>query len=145
MEEEAREPPCEVGQETFGHRTDLSLDVVGQVLVMMFLSDRAIRHAHADKAGKLTLLRRARMRSCTDRPSYLRYLPRFSMNHLSNRAFQSLPTTLNASLSSSISIGSRGSRHIISKRSDASWRKLRRLPGSQKYGCNRHVGVSGLA
>lgn len=66
------------------------------------------------------------------------------MKILSSLECQSFPTTLDALVSRSMSSGSRGSRHMISKRSDASVRNARRRPGVQKNGCVKHVVVSGL-
>lgn len=91
-----------------------------------------------------TLFLRARMRSWTLLPSYLRYLPKLSMKILSSRVCQSFPTTEEALCSKASRLASLGSRHIISKRSEASCRKLSRRPASQKKGCKRTVVVSGL-
>ena len=138
-----REAPCKVCKEAFWHRTQQSFDVVGEVLVMVFLDVYEQEVTHFDQR-QLTLFRNARSKSWTDLPSYFLNLPRFSMNNRSNRECQSFPTTWDAPVSSVIKFTSRGSRHIISKRSEASCRKVNRFPGSQKYGWSKHEVVSGL-
>lgn len=137
------EAPREVSKEAFRHRPEQPFDVVGKVLVMVFLES-----CEHEKMGvqqrKPTLFRNARSRSCTDLPSYFLNLPRFSMNNLSSRDCQSFPTTWDAPVSSVIRLTSRGSLHMISKRSEASCRNVNRFPGSQKYGWSKHEVVSGL-
>lgn len=93
---------------------------------------------------RLTLFLKALSKSCTLLPSYLRNLPKFSLKTLSSLACQSFPTIANAPVSSTTRLWSRGSRHMISNRSDASWRKFSRRAGSQKKGCTRQDVVSGL-
>jgi hypothetical protein len=92
----------------------------------------------------LTLFRRARSRSRTLLPLYLRNLPRLSVKTLSSRLYQSCPITPTASSSSDTSKLSGGSSSMISKRSEASQRKARRLAGVQKKGCCKHSEVVGL-
>jgi hypothetical protein len=105
-----------------------------------------ILSTNASKTGQTihTLFLNALIKSCIDLPSYFRYLPKFSINTLSNRECQSFPTTPYAPFSSSIRSGSRGSRHMISNRSDASCKNARRRAGVQKKGWSKHAVVSGL-
>ena len=149
VEEEARVTACKVRQVSFWHGADVASDVFRQVLVVMFLRRKQTACQTQDSpcrqySGTRTLFRSARRRSCTDRPSYFLNFPRFSTKILSSRETQSVPTTLMALSSSKTRLGSRGSRHMISKRSEASCKNPSRRPGSQKYGCMRHVFVSGL-
>lgn len=132
VEEEARVTACEVRQVSFRHGSYVASNVFWQVLVVVFLPQRSCQKTPMRCAATLTLFRRARRRSCTERPSYFLNLPRFSTKILSSREGQSEPTTLIALCSSKTRCGSRGSRHMISKRSEASCKNPRRRPGSQK-------------
>lgn len=121
-----------------------------QILIMMFLClQKKNTHPLAlgqwnQKARGQTLFRIALNISLTLPPLYFLYLPKLPVNVLSNREYQSLPTTLCAPCSRSTSVGSAGSVCMISNRSEASHRKPRRLAAGQKMGWVRHSDVDGL-
>ena len=98
----------------------------------------------ANSTLTLTLFRIALSKSLTLPPLYFRYLPRLLMNTLSSLMYQSLPTTVSASVSSMTNVASGGSSSITSNRSEASHKNDNLLAGVQKKGCVRHSGVSGL-
>jgi hypothetical protein len=146
VEEQPREPFCEVRQETFRHRTQMPLQIFRHILVVVFLHAyvRNLFLNHPPRKEGPTLFLSALNKSCTLLPSYFLNFPRFSINTLSNLACQSFPTIPCAPFSSIRRYGSFGSLHMISNLSDASCKKFRRRPGFQKNGCSRHVVVSGL-
>lgn len=147
MKEEVWIPLREVGEIPFWHRSQCPFYILRKVLVMVLLRKWTGRQQWTEgmyENAIRTLFRRALSKSWTDFPSYFLNLPRFSMNTLSRREYQSLPTTVTDPFSSSTSLGSLGSRHMISNLSDASCKKLSRRPGSQKNGCNKIFAVSGL-
>ena len=122
VKEESGEATGEVGKEAFRHRSKQPLDIVREVLIVVFLQRHPTSALSAQQIKQRTLLRKARRRSWTDFPSYFRNLPRLSMKSLSSRECQSAPTTSHAPNSSVMRFGSLGSRHMISNRSEASWR-----------------------
>src|SRR5882762_9212319 len=75
---------------------------------------------------------------------FIENLGKFRKNTLSRRECQSCPTIFTAPHSKVMRFGSRGSLHMISNRSEASWRNDNLRPWFQKKGWSKHVVVSGL-
>jgi hypothetical protein len=144
MHEQQGEAACEICEISLRKGMQLPPQILGQVLVVVFLQTSLDNRQMEKCYDLLTLFRKARRRSCTDFPSYFLNFPRLSWNDLSSRARQSWPSTFEASVSSATRSLSRGSRHMISNLSEASCKNASRRSASQKKGWTKHEVVSGL-